>query len=125
MHFSVEAQNVEMEPVWKEQLDDRLQTLSDSRDPVISARSTFAFHENQVPPANINLVIRMRGKNIVISKKGETFDIVLKAVLETMKREIRQYYDLRSCHRLRPSERFATGETPQWTDPGEDTELMT
>ena len=111
MHFSVEAQNVEMDAIWKEQLEERLLTLNDPRDPVISARSTFAFHENQVPPANINLVIGMRGKSIVISKKGETFDIVLKAILDTMKREVRQYYDLRSCHRVRPSERLATGET--------------
>ena len=112
MHFSVEAQNVEMEVIWREQLQDRLHTLNDPRDPVISARSTFAFHENQVPPANINLVIGMRGKSIVISKKGETIEIVLKAVLDTMKREVRQYYDLRSSHRLRPAERLATRETP-------------
>lgn len=113
MHFSLEAQNVEMDPIWKEQLEGRLHALSDTRDPIISARSTFAFHENQVPPANINLVVGVRGKSIVISRKGGTFDVVLKAVLDTLKREVRRYYDVRSSHRLKPGERLVTSETLQ------------
>jgi ribosome-associated translation inhibitor RaiA len=98
MNVSVEAQNVDLSPDWKLQIEDRLGELSDDRDPVVSARTTFVMHQNEIPPAHVTLVVGMRGKNLVAHKSGATMDIALKSTLDTMKREIRKFYEVRADH---------------------------
>lgn len=98
MKISVEAQNIELSPEWKDKIQERLEDLSDSRDPVISARATCSFRQGQQPPADVNLVVKMRGKNIVIKKSAEHVDAALHKVLDTFKREIRSFYDQRAEH---------------------------
>ena len=99
MNISVEAQNVDLAPHWKRQLEERLTDWSDPRDPVINARSTFCFRSQEIPPAEVTLVLSMRGKNIVVSKRADSIDAALNRVLDTTKREIRRFYDLRSDKR--------------------------
>ncbi len=108
MNLSVEAQNIELAPQWREQLEDRLNSLSDPRDPVISARSTFALNESEIPPADVRLVVGMKGKNIVVHKKGDNLEAALKTVLDTAKREIRRHYELRTERRTKELDRFST-----------------
>lgn len=110
MNVTVEAQNVEMSPDWKQQLQEKLAPLSDPRDPVINARSTFCFNATQKPPALVTLVISMRGKHIVVRRESETVDGALKMVLDTAKREVRKYYELRSSHRRGHDEKAAVLE---------------
>jgi ribosome-associated translation inhibitor RaiA len=99
MNISVEAQNLDLAPHWKRQLEERLTDWSDPRDPVINARSTFCFRSKEIPPAEVTLVLSMRGKNIVVSKRADSVDAALNRVLDTTKREIRRFYDLRSDKR--------------------------
>lgn len=99
MNVTVEAQNVEMSPSWKAQVEERLRALSDPRDPIISARAICSFKPKEKPPAEVSLVVTVRGKNIVVSKKGEHIEGALKRSLDTLKREVRQFYDLRSTYR--------------------------
>lgn len=99
MNISVEAQNVDLAPHWKRLLEERLADWSDPRDPVINARSTFCFRSKEIPPAEVSLVLSMRGKNIIVSKRADSIDAALNRVLDTTKREIRRFYDLRSDKR--------------------------
>ena len=101
MNVTVEAQNIVLSPEWKRQVESRLSDLSDPRDPVIKARTICSYHQSQHPPAEVNLVVNLRGKNIVINKRGEHVDAALKKALDTVKREIRQFYDLRIAHRAK------------------------
>ena len=104
MHISVETQNVDLSPEWKRKVESKLGEWSDQRDPIISARSTISFKSTEIPPAAVSLIINMRGKSIVVNKRGETVDATLKAVLDTVKREIREFYRLRSDYRARSSQ---------------------
>jgi ribosome-associated translation inhibitor RaiA len=99
MHVTLEAQNVDLAPHWKQQLEERLEAWSDPRDPVISARSIVAYKPTEVPPAEVSLVVNLRGQTVVVTKRGETVDAVLKVVMDRAKREIRQHYAQRSDHR--------------------------
>ena len=99
MNIAVEAQHIDLSPEWKKNVAEKLSALSDPRDPIISVRATFLFHEGEVPPAEVKLVMGLRGKNLIAHKKGESCDAALKSSLDTAKREIRKYYDLRSDHR--------------------------
>ena len=121
MNISVEAQNVDLAPHWKRQLEQRLADWSDPRDPVITARSTFCFRSKEIPPAEVTLVLSMRGKNIVVSKRADNLDAALNRVLDTTKREIRRFYDLRSDKRrgngtqspFEPDEASSEGGEPE------------
>ena len=99
MNISVETQNVDLSPEWRRKVEQKLDDWSDPRDPIISARSTISFKSGETPPAAVSLIVNLRGKNIVINKRGETVDVVLKNVLDTAKREIREFYKLRSDYR--------------------------
>ena len=101
MNITVEAQNIVLSPEWKRQVVSRLSDLSDPRDPVIKARTICSYHQGQHPPAEVNLVVNLRGKNIVVNKRGEHVDAALKKALDTVKREIRQFYDLRIAQRAK------------------------
>lgn len=101
MNVTLEAQNVDLAPHWKQQLEERLEALSDPRDPVISARSIVHYKPAEVPPAEVSLVVNLRGRSVVVTKRGETVDAALKVVMDCVKREIRQHYSQRSDHRVR------------------------
>ncbi|MBN1945094.1 MAG: HPF/RaiA family ribosome-associated protein [Bradymonadales bacterium] len=115
MNITVEALNIELSPEWKRRVESRLRNLSDPQDPVINARTICSYHQGQQPPAEVNLVVNLRGKNIVITKRGEHVDAALKKALDTLKREIRQFYDLRIADRGRvatPAELAAVQAQP-------------
>jgi ribosome-associated translation inhibitor RaiA len=112
MNISVEAHNIELSPEWKKKLEARLDDLSDPRDPVISARATCTFNPGQQPPAEVNMVLKMRGKNIVINKRADHVDAALQKVLDTVKREIHQFYDMRTEHRVRPGKEGEEAAAP-------------
>ncbi len=99
MKIMVEAQHVELSPEWKHHVGEKLSALSDPRDPILSARATFVYHEGETPPAEVKVLVGMRGKSLVAHKKGDSCDAALKTALDTSKREIRKYYDMRSDHR--------------------------
>lgn len=101
MKITVEAHNVELSSEWRRQVEERLNDLSDPRDPIVSVRSRFTFNQSEIPPAEVSLVCALRGKNIVATRRGDTVDVALKDTLDTAKREIRRFYAIRSDHRLR------------------------
>jgi ribosome-associated translation inhibitor RaiA len=101
MNVTVEAQNVELAPQWKQQVEERLEAWSDPRDPVISARSIVAYKQAEQPPAEVSLVVNLRGRNVVVTKRADTVDAALKTAMDCVKREIRQHYAQRSTHRGR------------------------
>ncbi|MCA9565250.1 MAG: HPF/RaiA family ribosome-associated protein [Myxococcales bacterium] len=95
MNITVEAQNVHLADQFRSQIEERIAEYSDPRDPVVSARATLTYNDNEVPPANVGIVMGLRKKDIVVSKAGETVDFALKSALDTAKREIRKHYDQR------------------------------
>lgn len=99
MNVSFEGHNIDVLPEWKRQIEDRLAEWSDPRDPVIKARCSVSYKATEIPPAETSLVVTLRGRQIVVTKRGEHVDAALKQVIDTCKREIRQFYDLRSNHR--------------------------
>lgn len=96
MYVALEAQHIDLHPAWKAQVETKLAELSDPRDPVVSVRGTFSFQKGETPPAEVRLVIGVRGKNLIATKRGDNCDVALKAALDTAKRELRKYYDVRS-----------------------------
>ena len=99
MNVVVEAQHIELSPEWKESINEKLSALNDPRDPIVSVRATFSYNEGEVPPAEVKLVMGMRGKSLVAHKRGDACDSAMKMALDTAKREIRKYYEVRSDHR--------------------------
>ncbi len=99
MHVSFEGHNVDVLPEWKQHLTERLGELSDPRDPVINARCSVSYKASEIPPAESSLVVSLRGKQIVVTKRAEHVDAALKLTLDIAKREIRQFYEQRSDYR--------------------------
>lgn len=96
MNISVETQHLKLRDHWRDLLEERMSRVSDPSNPIVSVRATLAFHESEQPPGECRLVIGVSGKSIVVARKAETVDIALKNALDTAKREVRQYYDMRS-----------------------------
>lgn len=96
MNVAIEAQHVDLKPSWKTQVEERLGDMNDPRDPIVSVRGTFSFHEGETPPAEVRLVMAVRGKSLIATKRGDTCDHALKLALDTARREVRKYYDIRS-----------------------------
>ncbi len=112
MNVAIEAQHVDMHPSWKSQVETKLGELSDPRDPIISVRGTFSFHQGEKPPAEVRLVMAIRGKSLVAHKKGDNCDVALKLALDTAKRELRKHYDLRSSHKHDGIKDLPLADTP-------------
>lgn len=107
MQLQIEAQNVELSPTWKADIEDRVSKLHTGHDDIIHGRVTLTkdLHHHQTHNgAEVLIVVSISGRHTITARKSEkTFEAAIRAAFAAMQAELRKYREKRASKTIRVS----------------------